>query len=129
MNYLKKELNKLLPFSLLFGAIGGVLLILVNNLMTPSVLTLSVVYVITIGLSVFLLNSMRYRRDTTSSILYGYMIFAIMTLISFIDTLMNTGNNFYNPMFEKFWVFVAISVGVLFLSGIVSLFSTKRTLS
>ncbi len=129
MNYLKKEINKLLPYSLFFGAIGGVLLILVNNVLTPNVLLISLVYAAGVGIGVYLLNNMRYRKDTTSSILYGYMVFLVMTLISFVDTIMNASHSFKNPMFEKFWVFALICVGVLVVSAGVSILANRRPVS
>jgi drug/metabolite transporter (DMT)-like permease len=129
MNYLKKEMNKLLPFSLLFGAIGGVLLILVNNLMTPSILAISLVYTAGVGGSVYLLNNMRYRKDTPSSILYGYMVFLVMTLISLVDTLMSTNRSMHNPLFESVLFFALVCVGVLVVAGGVSILTNRRTLS
>jgi len=129
MNYLKKEMNKLLPFSLLFGAIGGVLLILVNNLMIPNIIAISAVYAAGVGGAVYLLNNMRYRKDTTSSILYGYMVFLVMTVISLVDTLMNANGSMHNPLFEKVWFFAVICIGVLVVAGGVSILTNRRTLS
>ncbi len=116
MDYLKKELNKLLPYALLIGAAGGILLILINNLMAANVISMAVVYAIVVGCGVYLLNRKRYRKDTISSVLYGYLIFAIMTGISYIDTLMNVNQAFYNPIFEQLSAFIAIFIGVLLVS-------------
>jgi len=116
MDYLKKELNKLLPMALLYGAVGGVLLILVSNALAANVVSLAIIYALVVGGGVYLLNKKRYRKDTMSSVLYGYLIYTIMTLISFVDTLMNASHNFYNPIFEKFWAFMIIFVGVLLVS-------------
>ena len=129
MNYIKKELNKLLPYAVLYGALGGILLIIVNNVMGASVLGIALTYVATIGLGVFLLNSKRHRRDTKSSILYGYLIYAIMTVISYVDTIFNTNQTFYNPLFEKIWMFVLITGGVLFLSAAIAVLYKKKAIS
>lgn len=125
MNYIKKELNKLMPFALLYGALGGVMLILVNNLLSSSVLAVAFAYSITIGVSVYLLNNMRFRRDTKSSVLYGLLVFAVMTAISYVDTIMNTTANFENPMFDHLWLLGLMLIGVLFLSGAIA-FLSKR---
>jgi hypothetical protein len=116
MDYLKKELNKLMPLALLYGAAGGVLLILISNLLTANVVSMAIAYALFVGGGVYLLNKKRYRKDTISSVLYGYLIFSIMTLISFIDTLMNANQAFYNPIFEQFWAFMVIFIGVLIVS-------------
>ena len=123
MDYLKKELNKLLPLAMLLGAIGGVMLILISNLLTANVVSLAIVYACVVGGGVYYLNKKRFRRDTISSILYGYLIYTVMTLISFVDTLMNTKQSFYNPIFEQFWAFFVIFIGVLLISiGIAAMF-------
>ncbi|MCG8573868.1 MAG: hypothetical protein MI810_03195 [Flavobacteriales bacterium] len=129
MNYLKKEFNRLFPFSLVIGVIGGVLLILVNNLLSSKVLPILAVYALTIGCGVYLLNRMRYRKDTKSSVLYGYLLYAIMTVISFLDTLMNTNHFFHNPLFEQLWIFALIFFGVSIVSLLVTALFKGKILS
>jgi hypothetical protein len=129
MQYLKKELNKILPLALLFGAIGGILLIAVSNLFEPSKLAILFTYGLVLGGSVYYLNSIRYRKDTKSSVLYGYCVYAVMTLIAFIDMMMNANPDFVNPIFENIVFFVSLLATVLFISGAVSLLFKKRTVS
>lgn len=126
MQYLKKELNKILPLALLFGAIGGVLLIIVSNLFAPNQLTILLSYGLILGVSVYILNRLRYRKDTKSSVLYGYCVYAVMTLIAFLDMIMNTNPDFVNPIFENIVFFVAIMAAVLFISGSIPLLFRKR---
>lgn len=129
MQYLKKELNKILPLALLFGAIGGVLLIIVSNLFAPNQLTILLSYGLILGVSVYILNRLRYRKDTKSSVLYGYCVFAVMTLIAFLDMIMNTNPDFVNPIFENIVFFVAILAAVLFISGSIPLLFRKSEAS
>jgi hypothetical protein len=129
MQYLKKELNKILPLALLFGAIGGILLIAVSNLFEPSKLAILFTYGLVLGGSVYYLNSIRYRKDTKSSVLYGYCVYAVMTLIAFIDMMMNANPDFVNPIFENIVFFVSLLATVLFISGAVSLLFKERTVS
>lgn len=129
MQYLKKELNKVLPLALLFGAIGGVLLIAVSNLFEPSKLAILTTYGLVLGGSVYYLNSIRFRKDTKSSVLYGYCVYAVMTLIAFLDMIMNANPDFVNPIFENIAFFVTLLATVLFISGAVSLLFKKKAIS
>lgn len=129
MQYLKKELNKILPLALLFGAIGGVLLILITNLLEPNELTIITCYGLILGVSVYILNNIRYRKDTKSSVLYGYIVYAIMTVIAFIDMVMNANPDFVNPIFENILFFVGIMAAVLFISGTIPLLFRNSTTS
>ena len=129
MQYLKRELNKVLPLALLFGAIGGVLLIAVSNLFEPSKLAILFTYGLVLGGSVYYLNSIRFRKDTKSSVLYGYCVYAVMTLIAFLDMIMNANPDFVNPIFENIAFFVSLLATVLFISGAVSLMFKKKAIS
>jgi hypothetical protein len=129
MQYLKKELNKILPLALLFGAIGGVLLIIVSNLFEPNMLAILVSYGIILSVSVYILNTIRYRKDTKSSVLYGYCVYAVMTFIAFLDMIMNANPDFVNPIFENIAFFVALLAAVLFISGAVSLMFKRNVVS
>jgi len=126
MEYLKKELHKILPLALLFGAIGGILLIAVCNILTPTYSSILITYAIVIGSSVYLLNKLRYRHELKSSILYGYLVYAVMTAIAFVDMLMNANNNFVNPIFENVIFFIGLlALVVLFSSMITYLFQRR----
>lgn len=129
MQYLKRELNKVLPLALLFGAIGGVLLIAVSNLFEPSKLAILFTYGLVLGGSVYYLNSIRFRKDTKSSVLYGYCVYAVMTLIAFLDMIMNANPDFVNPIFENIAFFVSLLATVLFISGAVSLLFKKKAIT
>lgn len=129
MDYLKKELNKLLPMALLYGALGGVLLILISNVLSTNVVSFALTYAVVVGGGVYLLNKKRFRKDTISSVLYGYLIYAVMTAISFIDTVLNASQHFYNPLFEHFWTFLTIFVGVLLVSIIIAALFKRDILS
>lgn len=129
MQFLKKELNKILPLALLFGAIGGVLLILVTNLLEPTYFTVLLAYALILGVSVYVLNKARYRKDTKSSVLYGYMVYTIMTIIAFIDMIMNANPDFVNPIFESLAFFAGIFAAVLFISGLIPMMFKKTAIS
>lgn len=126
MQYLKKEINKILPLAMLCGALGGILLIVVNNLLEPGKLAVVLSYVLVIGVSVYILNKMRYKKEVIGSIIYGYIVYSVMTLIAYIDLLMNTKPDIHNPLFDQVWFFITVFIGVMFLSGaIVFLFKRK----
>ena len=129
MQYLKKELHKLLPLALLFGAIGGVLLIIFTNLVAASAPMILLLHGIVMTSSVFILNKHRYRKDTKSSILYGYLVCAVMMTISFADLVMNADPNFVNPVFESLGLFVAILVSVPLFSGVVAMMFKRNVIS
>ena len=93
MQYLKREINKLLPLELLCGALGGVLLIIVANILEPGKLLMFLSYTMVIGFSVYILNKIRYKQDMLGSVLYGCIIYTVMTSIAFIDLIMNTKSN------------------------------------
>lgn len=129
MQYLRKELYKLLPLALLFGAIGGVLLIILTNLVSASAPMILLLHGIIMSVSVFILNRNRYRKDTMSSILYGFLVCAIMLTISFFDLIMNADPNFVNPVFESLGLFLTIMFTVPVFSGIVALMFKKNVIS
>ena len=129
MQYLKREINKILPLALLCGALGGVLLIMVNNLLMPGKLTILLSYALVVGISVYVLNRIRYKREIVGSILYGYIVYAVMTLIAFLDLIMNTTANMSNPLFDQIWFFAMIFIGVLFLSGSIVLLFKRKAMS
>jgi hypothetical protein len=129
MEYLKKELNKILPLALLFGAIGGVLLIVIGNLFVANELSVFVSYALIISVSVYILNKIRYKKELKGSILYGYCVYFVMTLIAFIDMVMNTNPHFVNPLFENLAFFVALIAAVLFLSSAIALLFKRKMLN
>ena len=129
MQYLKREINRLLPLALLCGALGGILLIAVANILEPGKVAMFISYMLVIGLSVYVLNKMRYRKEILGSIIYGYIIYSVMTVIAFIDLLMNTQKDMVNPMFDQVWFFVTIFFGVLLLSGAISFLFKRNVLS
>lgn len=129
MDYLKKELNKFLPLALLFGAIGGVLLILVANLLEPTKIILMLSYAMITVISVYVLNRMRYRKEVGGSLLYGFVVFVVMTMIAFIDVQMNANPNFYNPIFEQVSFFILILAGTFVLSGAVVYLFRRQLIS
>ena len=128
MDYLKKELNKILPLALLFGAIGGVLLIVISNLFVASSLSVLISYVTIISTSVYILNKMRYRKELKGSVLYGSIVYSVMTLIAFLDMVMNTNPDFVNPMFESLVFFVTILLTAVFFSGSIAFLFKKNLL-
>ena len=126
MEYIKKELNKILPLALLFGAIGGVLLIVVSNLLAPNQLTILFTYAVLIGSSVYILNKIRFKNEVKGSILYGYCVYAVMTIIAYLDMIMNVDPNFINPIFENITFFIGLFAAVVIISaGIVVMFKRK----
>lgn len=129
MDYLKKELNKFLPLALLFGAIGGVLLILVANLWEPNKFILLISYAMITIISVYALNRMRYRKEVGGSLIYGFVVYLVMTCIAFVDVQLNVNPNFYNPLFEQFGFFILILVGTFALSGAVVYLFRRQLIS
>jgi hypothetical protein len=129
MDYLKKELNKLFPLALLFGAIGGVLLIFVANVFEPGKLNLLTSYAAVVGASVYVLNRMRYKKELVGSLLYGFLVYSVMTFIAYIDLLMNANPDYSNPLFEQVGFFVMIFVGTVILSGGIVLLFRKQLIS
>ncbi|MFT4600130.1 MAG: hypothetical protein ACI857_000300 [Arenicella sp.] len=128
MQYLKNELNKILPLALLFGAIGGILLIVVTNLLEPSMVSILVSYGLIIGSSVYILNRMRYKNEMKGSVLYGYCVYLVMTAIAYVDTVMNANADFVNPIFENLAFFIALLAAVLFFSGSIALLFKRKVL-
>src|SRR5690606_38992914 len=129
MDYLRKELNKFLPLALLFGAIGGVLLIVVGNVFEPNKLSLLVSYSTIISISVYSLNRMRYKKEITGSMLYGFLVYSFMTFIAYIYLLMNTFPNFTTSLFEQIGFSVLIFFGTFAISGIIVYLFQKRLIS
>ena len=129
MQYLKREIHKLLPLALLCGALGGVLLIIVANILEPGKMLMFLSYVIVIGISVYVLNRIRFKQDTLGSILYGYIIYTVMTSIAFLDLIMNAQSNMVNPLFDQIWFFITIFLTVLILSGTVVFLFKRKVIS
>lgn len=129
MQYLKREINKLLPLALLFGAIGGVLLIVLTNLIVASASLILLLHGLIMLVSVFILNRKRYRKDTTSSILYGFLVCAVMMMISFFDLIMNADPNFVNPVFESLGLFLAIILTVPVFAGAIAVMFKRKFIS
>lgn len=126
MDYLKKELNKLLPLALLFGAAGGVLLIILGNVLFAEQWTYLLTYAVVIGTSVYSLNRIRFKKEIFSSVLYGYCVFFVMTLIAWFDMVLNADPNFRSPVFEQLSFFVALVVSVfLIATSIATLFKRR----
>lgn len=128
MDYLKKELNKILPLALLFGAIGGVLLIVVSNLFIASLFSVLISYILIISTSVYILNKMRYRKELKGSLLYGSCVYLVMTTIAYLDMIMNTNPDYVNPMFESLLFFVTILLTAVFFSGSIAFLFKKNLL-
>lgn len=128
MEYLRKELNKLLPLALLFGAIGGVLLIILGNVFYSEKWSYLLSYFLVIGLSVYLLNRMRYKKEVLSSVLYGYCVFFVMTLIAWFDMILNADPDFISPIFEKVGFFATLVVSVFLIAASIATLFKKRVL-
>jgi hypothetical protein len=128
MEYLKKELNKLLPLALLFGAVGGVLLIILGNVLFSEAWSYLLTYILVIGLSVYLLNRMRFKKEIMSSVIYGYAVFFVMTLISWMDMVLNADPNFISPVFEKISFFSTLVVSVFLIAASIATLFKRRVL-
>ena len=129
MDYLKRELNRLLPLALLFGAFGGVLLIIAGNVFEANKLVLALSYIVMITLSVYSLNKMRYKKEVKGSLLYGFIVYAVMTIIAYLDLLMNADRNFINPLFEQLGFFSIIFFGSFAISGTVVYLFRRQVIS
>lgn len=128
MEYLKKELNKLLPLALLFGAVGGVLLIILGNVFFSEQWSYLLTYILVIGLSVYLLNRMRFKKEIMSSVIYGYAVFFVMTLIAWIDMVLNADPNFISPVFEQISFFAALVISVFLIAASIATLFKRRVL-
>ncbi|MBK6951371.1 MAG: hypothetical protein IPO32_02570 [Crocinitomicaceae bacterium] len=128
MEYLKKELNKLLPLALLFGAVGGVLLIILGNVFFSEQWSYLLTYILVIGLSVYLLNRMRFKKEIMSSVIYGYAVFFVMTLIAWVDMVLNADPNFISPVFEQISFFAALVVSVFLIAASIATLFKRRVL-
>lgn len=115
--------------ALLFGAIGGMLLIMLDNLFEPGMLKVLMTYLMVISSSVYILNRMRYKKEIGGSIIYGYIVYAVMTLIGFIDLKMNTRSDISNPLFDHAGFFMLIFFGVLGVSLAVVMLFRKKVIS
>lgn len=129
MQYLRKEINKLLPLALLFGAIGGVLLIVFTNLVAASASMIMLLHGTIMVVSVFILNKNRFRKDTGSSILYGYLVCLVALTISYGDMAMNADPDFVNPVFESLGLFMSILFTVPLFSGAVAVMFRRKVIS
>ena len=128
MDYLKKELNKLLPLSLLFGAIGGVLLILLGHVFESAAWSYLLTYVLVTGVSVYILNRIRFKKEILSSVLYGYCVFFVMTIIAFLDMIMNADPDFIPPVFQQTRIFITLFVSVFLIATLVASLFKRRVI-
>jgi len=129
MDYLKREINRLLPLALLFGAFGGVLLIIAGNVFEANKLVMVLSYIVMLTLSVYSLNRMRYKKEVKGSLLYGFIVYAVMTIIAYIDLLMNADRNFINPLFEQLGFFCIIFFGSFLISGTIVYLFRRQVIS
>lgn len=130
MEYLKKELNKLLPLALLAGAIGGVLLIILANVLNAGQASYIITYAIVIGLSVYILNRVRYnKKDVFSSVIYGYSIFTVMTFIAYLDMVLNADPDFISPVFEQIGFFATLIVTVFLVAASIATLFKRRVIA
>lgn len=126
MQYLKKEINKLFPLALLCGAIGGILLIVIGNVLTATLWHYLIAYLIVIGTSVTILNRIRYKKDHLSAVVHGYLIYAVMTIIAYLDMIMNADPSFNVPIFGQLGIILGLAVSFgLGVYVVASLFRRK----
>lgn len=129
MDYLKKELNKLLPLALLFGAFGGVLLIILGNVFNADQFSYLIMYSLVTASSVYLLNRIRYKKEIKSSILYGYCVFGVMTTIAFLDMIFNADPQFSSPIFEQAGFFLTLIIAVFLIAALIPTLFKRRVIA
>lgn len=129
MQYLKKEINKLLPLALLCGAIGGVLLIVVGNVLGGEKWLYMLTYALVIAPSVFILNRIRFRKEIVGSVLYGYLVFAFMTVIAYFDKIMNADPTFNTPIFEQAGFLLGIASSVFLITFPIALLFKRKIIA
>lgn len=129
MDYLRKELNKLLPLALLCGAVGGVMLIILGNVLFSGIWAYALTYILVIGISVYALNRLRYKKEVMSSVLYGYCVFIVMTAIAYMDVLMNADPNFTSPIFERVSFFALLVILVFMIAAFITTLFKRRVLA
>lgn len=117
----KKEIQKILPLALLFGTIGGILLIITCNNWSARYINILVTYTLVIGGSVYLLNRFRLRHGLKSTLLYGYIVYTVMTLVGFFDLFMNTQTSLNHSSMENLPLFIIPIILVAICSGFISL--------
>ncbi|OIQ36834.1 MAG: hypothetical protein BM555_01925 [Crocinitomix sp. MedPE-SWsnd] len=96
--------------------------------MEPSMISILITYGAIIGLSVYILNRLRYKNELKGSVLYGYCVYLVMTMIAFLDMIMNAKADFVNPIFENVAFFVALLAAVLFFSGSIALLFKREVI-
>ena len=82
-----------------------------------------------ITLSVYSLNRMRYKKEVKGSLLYGFIVYAVMTIIAYLDLLMNADRNFINPLFEQLGFFSIIFFGSFIISGTIVYLFRRQVIS
>lgn len=117
----KKEIQKILPLALLFGTIGGILLIIACNNWSGRYINILLTYSLVIGGSVYLLNRFRLRHGLKSTLLYGYIVYTVMTLVGFFDLFMNAQTSLNHSSAETLPLLIIPIVLVAICSGFISL--------
>jgi hypothetical protein len=71
---------------------------------------------------------MRFKKEIMSSVLYGYAIFFVMTLIAYFDMVLNADPNFISPIFEKISFFAALVISVFLIAASIATLFKRRVL-
>ena len=115
MKFLRNEIPKTLPYAILFGVIGGVLLIIANNVFDPSAYINLAVYMLTgVSATIYVLKN-RTKKEIGGSICLATELFALMTFIAFLDFAMNANKNFTNPLFDNAVLLPVVLVSLIAL--------------
>ncbi|MCH2232641.1 MAG: hypothetical protein MK078_00205 [Crocinitomicaceae bacterium] len=117
MKFLKNEIPKTLPYAILFGVIGGVLLIVANNVFDPSPWINLAVYMLTgVTATIYVLKN-RTKKEIRGSICLTTELFALMTFIAFLDFALNANKNFTNPLFDNALLLPIVLISLLGLDA------------
>lgn len=125
MKFLRNEIPKTLPYAILFGVIGGVLLIVANNVFDPSPLINLGVYLITGIAAIIYVLRIRTKKEIRGTLCLTTEVFALMTFIAFLDFMMNVNQSFINPLFESPGLLV-LALIVITALGILMTFAIRK---
>jgi hypothetical protein len=71
---------------------------------------------------------MRFKKEIMSSVIYGYAVFFVMTLIAWVDMVLNADPNFISPVFEQISFFAALVVSVFLIAASIATLFKRRVL-
>ena len=113
MKFLQNEIPKTLPYAILFGVFGGVLLIVANNAFDPSPMINLGVYMLTgVAATIYVLR-IRTKKEIRGSICLATELFMLMTFIAFLDFSLNVNPTLINPLFDNVFLLPIVLISLI----------------